>query len=99
MGLESNGRHKDSCVPCMWTGNPKRRKVRQVTAFRSLTPPKWCAVIEETKDKVTLEQRLAHFIDWLSDRHVALVQYQSNGGTTTLTTQEAVELVRDYVSS
>lgn len=40
--------------------------------LRRLSPPKYAAVLQERNQKVFLEERLAHFVDWLRDKGVHL---------------------------
>ena len=69
------------------------------TRFRNLTPPKYAAALGERLKRVVLEERLAHFIEWLSQtKQVELVLW-TDGQQRRLTYEEMDEVVKEYVNT
>jgi len=66
--------------------------------FRSLTPPKYAATLEERKAVVLLEDRLKHFIAWLREtKQVELVLW-TDSSSRRLTFDEMDSAVEEYVN-
>lgn len=69
------------------------------TQLNGLTPPKWVAAQNEKGSRMYLEDRLTHFLEWLSLKHdVRLATWSPSGGIPLLPSETA-DLVRDYVNS
>lgn len=69
------------------------------TTFRNLTPPKYAATLDEKRQRVVLEERLAHFIEWLREnQHVELCLW-TDGQQRRLTFDEMDSLVKEYVNT
>jgi hypothetical protein len=69
------------------------------TTLRTHTPPKFIAALREKDASLLLEQRLAHFIDWLKEhKDVELLLWTPNRSSR-LTAEEKAELIREYVDS
>ena len=72
------------------------------TELRRLTPPKYAAALEDRMSQVTLEQRLAHFVDWLRENNIRLHDHTSDSAahsTRILPNSEIVEWIKEYVDS
>lgn len=62
-------------------------------SFVAHTPPKFITALKDRDTKVLLEQRLAHFVDWLHEKGVRL----ENGEVVSVSV--AAELIKEYVNT
>lgn len=69
------------------------------TSFRTMTPPKYAEALDEKRQRVVLEQRLAHFIEWLRTEHDVELCLWTAGQQRRLTFEEHAELVKEYVNT
>jgi hypothetical protein len=67
--------------------------VPESTSLRSHTPPKYAALLAERNAGLLLEERLAHFAQWLSERGIRLQNHEMQR----LSDDETQELIREYV--
>jgi hypothetical protein len=63
--------------------------------FRSHTPPKYGATIDERNAVLALEDRLRHFVGWIATKHnVALCRSEMPVGI-----REVERLIQEYVET
>jgi hypothetical protein len=67
---------------------------KAMTTFASHTPPKYIAMLKDRTAKVLLEQRLAHFIDWLHEKGIRLEDAVADE---LITVSGATELINEYI--
>lgn len=69
------------------------------TEFRRMTPPKYAAALEDRMALLTLEQRLAAFIDWMNkEKGVVLAHKKRGESPVPLRRNEVVAMVEEYIN-